>query len=65
MSDITQSKSKDEILDQLIQYQKALLGILSEINVNNCDDSLKEDIKSIYQLLNLLNQVATSKHETV
>ena len=68
MKKITQSKEESKmtsIFNQSTQYQKALLGILSEVNVNNCNDSLKEDLKSVYQLLNLLNQVSTTKPKTV
>lgn len=41
-------------VDELHKYQKGLLAVLSEINIDTCDEELKENIKTVYQLLNHL-----------
>ena len=37
--------------EELQAYQKGILGILAKVELDSCDQSLKEDIKSVYKLL--------------
>lgn len=36
---------------ELNDYHRGLLGILQNIDINKCDAELKENLKSVYQLL--------------
>lgn len=36
---------------ELNDYHRGLLGILQNIDINKCDGELKENVKSVYQLL--------------
>jgi len=42
-------------LEQSIEYQKGVLGILNKVELNSKDDSMKEDLKIVYKLLTQLN----------
>ncbi|GAA0195484.1 hypothetical protein GCM10009122_59660 [Fulvivirga kasyanovii] len=50
---------------ELYNYQNGLLGILKEIQINECSNSLKENLKSVYKLLShlLLDQDFLNQHE--
>lgn len=50
---------------ELYSYQNGLLGILKEIQINECSNSLKENLKSVYKLLShlLLDQDFLNHHE--
>lgn len=41
-------------MDELAKYQRGLLGVLGKVEVGNCDPRLKEDLKSVYELLSHL-----------
>jgi hypothetical protein len=41
-------------ISDLHEYQKGLLGILAEIKVNNCDKATKQNLNSVYKLMNHL-----------
>lgn len=41
-------------MDELTKYQCGLLGILRKVEVGNCDPGLKENLKSVYELLSHL-----------
>lgn len=41
-------------LVELQAYQKGILGVLAKVELDSCDESLKEDIKSVYKLLDHL-----------
>lgn len=38
-------------MDEVEKYHKGLLGILRKIEIDNCDPALKENLKSVYELL--------------
>jgi len=40
-----------ENMDELAKYQRGLLGVLRKVEVGNCDPRLKENLKSVYELL--------------
>ncbi len=40
--------------DELESYQKGILRLLSKVELDRCDETLKEDLKSIFRLLNHL-----------
>ncbi|MEO9805261.1 MAG: hypothetical protein ABJF04_18530 [Reichenbachiella sp.] len=52
---------------ELYDYQKGLLGILGEIQINDCDELLKENLKSVYKLLGhlLLDSNFLKQHESL
>jgi hypothetical protein len=41
-------------IEKLNRYQCGLLGVLSRIEIGNCDPELKENIKAVYELLTQL-----------
>lgn len=41
-------------MDELSKYQRGLLGVLRKVEVGNCDPRLKENLKSVYELLSHL-----------
>lgn len=41
-------------MDELTRYQKGIMGLLNKIEVGNCDPVLKENLKSVYELLSHL-----------
>ncbi len=38
-------------IHELQAYQKGILGVLAKVELDSCDQSLKEDVKSVYKLL--------------
>jgi len=52
-------------IQELYRYQKGLLGVLAEIQISGCDEKLKENLKSVYQLLShlLLDTEFLNQHE--
>jgi hypothetical protein len=38
-------------MDEVEKYHKGLLGILRKIEVDNCDPTFRENLKSVYELL--------------
>lgn len=70
---ISYNQTKNEIeltipvagIAELYSYQKGLLAILSEIKINELDDELEENLKSVYQLLGhlLLDHSFLNQHE--
>jgi hypothetical protein len=38
-------------ISDLYEYQKSLLGILSHIKINKCDEETRKNLNSIYQLM--------------
>lgn len=38
----------------LQSYQKGIFNLLSRVEISSNDESFKDDLKSVYQLLNLL-----------
>jgi len=50
---------------ELYSYQKGLLAILSKIEINDLNSELKENLKSVYQLLGhlLLDHNFLNQHE--
>ncbi|MEM6831650.1 MAG: hypothetical protein AAGA66_13025 [Bacteroidota bacterium] len=54
-----------EGIQELYAYQKGLLGVLGEIQIAGCDEKLRENLKSVYQLLShlLLDTNFLSQHE--
>lgn len=61
MIDFTEHASRVKIIievasmDEIVRYQRGILGILAKIEVDNCDPVLIENIKSVYDLLSHLN----------
>lgn len=45
------------MLDELLEYQHALLNLLSKVAVGYCENEQKEDVKSVYKLLNHIQTV--------
>lgn len=43
-------------IQQLYAYQKGLLGLLNEIELDKCNSSKKKDIQRVYELLGHLYQ---------
>jgi hypothetical protein len=41
-------------MGELSKYQRGLLGVLRKVEVGNCDPRLKENLKSVYELLSHL-----------
>ena len=39
-------------ISDLYEYQKSLLGILSHIKINKCDEATRENLNSVYRLMN-------------
>jgi tRNA splicing ligase len=70
---ISYNQNKNEIeltipvagIAELYNYQKGLLAILAEVEINDCDKELKENLKSVYQLLGhiLLDHNFLNQHE--
>lgn len=54
-----------ENIAELHNYQKSLLGVLAEIKIKECSEILKDDIKTVYKLLNhlLLDTDFLNQHE--
>ena len=42
--------------DELKNYRDGILAILNKVELNECDEFLMKNLKSVYQLLNHLNQ---------
>ena len=42
-------------VEKAFEYQKALLAVLSRIQVGECDPFIKEHVKLVYELLGQLN----------
>lgn len=40
--------------DELLKYQKSILGVLREIEIQDCRPELKEHLKKVYELLSHL-----------
>ena len=40
--------------DELARYRRGIMGVLRKIEVNNCDEALKENLKSVFELLSHL-----------
>ena len=40
--------------DELKAYRKGILAVLSKVELDHCNESLKEDLKSVYKLLDQL-----------
>ena len=70
---ISYNQNKNEIeltipvagIAELYSYQKGLLAILSEVEIDDLDSELKENLKSVYQLLGhlLLDHNFLNQHE--
>lgn len=41
-------------VDELRQYQKALINVLAKIEIAECTPAVKEDVKSLFKLLSYL-----------
>lgn len=41
-------------MDEVEKYHKGLLGVLRKIEIDNCDPTLRENLKSVYELLSHL-----------
>lgn len=41
-------------MEELAKYQKGLMGVLNKVEVGNCDPTLKENLKYVYELLSHL-----------
>jgi len=52
-------------IQELYDYQKGLLGVLAEIQITDCDEKLRQHLKSVYQLLGhlLLDSEFLNQHE--
>lgn len=44
-------------IEKLMWYQQGIRGVLSKIEVGNCDPELMENIKAVYELLSQLRYV--------
>ncbi|MBL6446349.1 hypothetical protein JMN32_08520 [Fulvivirga sp. 29W222] len=54
-----------ESITELHSYQRGLLGVLAEIQIKECSETLKGNIKSVYKLLKhfLLDTGFLNQHE--
>lgn len=53
-----------EILDsEMREYHRSILGLLSRVELDQCDDKLKKDLKTIFCLLNHFCQDNTNRPE--
>jgi len=41
-------------IEELHSYEKGIRGILRKIEIANCDEELKENLKAVYELLSHL-----------
>lgn len=41
-------------MEELSKYQNGLMGVLSKVEVGNCNPQLKENLKCVYELLSHL-----------
>jgi len=38
-------------IETLLAYQQGIRGILRKVEIANCDDEMKENLKAVYELL--------------
>jgi hypothetical protein len=54
-------------LDELQQYRKSIIKLLSKIEINDCNEDIKEDVKVMYKLLSHLavEKMSSDPHDNL